>query len=164
MKKNKELIQEDLLPLVEFFYNQYCLRGRLHFDMDYSLYDDYVKFLVSVRTSIYRDLRISKHFLEFVCNSSHPLEIDTKISMIEHFWSNFELMQLGKWYEQQITFLDDYGIDDINMFYDECNLDKYLSHPSYHAFKSYSMWNADNRMKHKRQNDANRIFFREVKL
>ena len=116
---------------------------------------------------IYRDLAISKHFLEFVCNSNHPVEIDTKLAMIDYFYMALEYDQLTSSLRYQEEMLDDeqysFGDGDYMLFYntDICH----LKHTSiYKKFRTDVFDQLNKSQKHKKQNDKNRILFHEVGL
>lgn len=119
-----------------------------------------------IKDRIYRILRVSKHFLEFVCNSYHPIEVSTKLEMIRHFWKHVDYMHLTDSLKMQCVLAKDrdFDHDDIELFYDSPDLRKYDTNKLCLAWKSYCLRNVDDRMKHKRQNDANRIWFRERNL
>lgn len=137
----------------------YELEGCTDPDQIYTL-SEVKKMLESTYCKIAYDMRLSKHFLTFVCNSLHPIEIETKLKMIDIFWKDVEYNRMIDWYDSQNTTLEEFGLDTLPLFYDSCDIDLLTEHPFYLHYKSYSMMNADNRMKHKRQNDANRYWFR----
>lgn len=127
---------------------------------------DYIAERERILGVIYRDLSLSKRFLEFVCNSDDPIEIQCKINMIEHFYNSLELASLNDQYESQSEMLDTGAIDyeDLEFYYDNMNVSNLLDSRIYKAYKKYIIEKSREHMKHKIQNDANRRLFSEVGL
>lgn len=116
---------------------------------------------------IYSDLRISHRFCTMVCNSMHPVEVSTKLKMIEHFYKELDLISLTKKFRHLEESVE-LGLFDI-ADYEQLNTDTFSiswfeDSQYYSIMKSYSLQNHDKRMKHKRANDYNRYWFRERQL
>lgn len=148
---NVELYKQGILPDDEFI----------------TISDEYIRERQKLFGIIYRDLRLSKHFLEFVCPNDNSMQIRDSLHMIELFYKSLELAQLGDFYEIQSSALDEKIIDydELQYFYDDdllvtdvMNTDVYKKY-----IKCITKKIAD-RQKHKLQNDANRIHFCEVGL
>lgn len=130
-----------------------------YIETDFFLMNSEVEKLRAYR-SLYMVLRISKHFCDFVCDGNlSSYNTWSKLKMIEDFWKDDELHMMNKAY-QNIEM-------DTNSYFE--NEDEYLLRytlvPSliketkfYKKYKETRLRNYRDSMKHKKQNDLNRIF------
>ena len=124
-------------------------------------------------TRIYHELLLSKHFLEFVCDRRTTYEINRKIKLIESFYSRLDYLRLAEFFESQNDFYMSnlYGESDLlkddfdNAFYpyfynniDSWNLSDYRTTFCYQLLKEDVCKRFEQRIKHKKLNDLNRIF------
>lgn len=114
---------------------------------------------------IYMELRISHHFLTFVCNGTnppHPIEVQSKLDMIEHFYLELDRLGLNKQLEHIEYFMryDCGDVDDLKYLYHNIPFDKeeYLDTKMAQVFKSYVVYRKEMSVKHKILNDQNLIF------
>lgn len=116
---------------------------------------------------IYRDLALSKQFLEFVCDgSTNPIHIDACINMIEYFYMSIDLSNLNDQLKTQETLTEtmEFEVDDFEFFYDAYDISKLLKNHYYKRYKAYVKEQRNLHRKHKQQQDANRILYRESDL
>ena len=111
---------------------------------------------------IYLELRISKHFLEFVCDSRHIVELESKLSLIENFYSKLDLLGLQNQLEQ-IDYFIRYvcgDIDDLKYLYSNLSFDveEYKQTKTAQIFESMTKYRKEMFVKHKKLNDQNKIF------
>lgn len=137
-----------------FFAKHYCLldwhlRSNDWFDKN----EDTVK---RVFGQIYRDLRCSKHFLEFVCNSHSDIEISTKLKFIDHFWKSVDLMNLNSQLSSMEDFSKEFDVEDLDLYYDNVPYYRFREHKTFRQYRAHVLNLSDSLMKHKRQNDAKR--------
>lgn len=127
-------------------------------------------------TKACRILTLSRHFLNFVCDTpdgkDFPTlsEIDRKIKVIQEFYKTLEYMNLTKFYESQKLIYEDEinngssedNIDDIlrPYFYDNYKVDFTLL-PIYTRFKQDVLQEYNNSIKHKKLNDYNKLLFND---
>lgn len=174
---NDNVIFEDFCTLDKGLYTVVSFLAHLYNDefhirniFDVYYHDPNPKYFVIDKTlqgiynTICNDLRLSRHFLTFVCDSLNPLEVHLKLKMIDNFYKDVELMRLNDLLAQQVEFVKDNDVDDLQYFYIHSDLNQYKHTKAYKVMRTSVLWNADNRMKHKRQNDANRIWFKERNL
>lgn len=126
----------------------------------------YIQERQRVISLIYRDLAMSKKFLELNCNSYNPIDIAVSIRQVELFYSALELSNLGDMFRLQDEMLSDGSInyDDLEFFYDNMSISNLLDSAIYKIYKQTLLKSVDDRQKHKKQNDANRIHFCHVGL
>nr|QXN72849.1 MAG: replication initiator protein [Microvirus sp.] len=131
--------------------------------------EDYTLFV----NRIYLQLLTSKHFLFFVCDNLTLTEKKRKLKIIEEFYSQLEYMHLVDFFESQQLFYESDLVDDSqlmevspdsyvvpyfynNVFYD---MNEYTSTPAFLLYSSQVFEQSEKRVKHKKLNDANKIFF-----
>lgn len=140
-------------PLCQYFmkkynFDEHTLRGLTNYERNLR--------------RVYMELRVSEHFLNFVCNSNHPLELDTKLTMIERFYDACELMNLANMYLNQDEFFkyDALDMDDLVLFYYNRPFakERLSSHPTFRKYKEKTLNNYRDSVKHKILNDQNLIF------
>lgn len=111
---------------------------------------------------VYMELRTSELFLSFVCNSNNAVEQDTKLRMIEHFYSSCQLLGLKQQLHDINEFIhyDGFDEDDLLFFYDNkyFDEDKFKDMKLYRQFREQQLSRANESVKHKTLNDKNRIF------
>lgn len=117
----------------------------------------------TILRQIYLELRISKHFLEFVCSSDNCYyEQRLNVQMIDSFYSAVENMNLSEQLTQQEELLFSGGgtIDDIVFMYHNLPYDfvRFSKLPIVRQFKEAAIKKARDAVKHKALNDANLIF------
>lgn len=108
---------------------------------------------------VYMELRISKQFIEFVCDGFPSL---AGVKLIEKFYNDCELLNLNDQLEKLDNFLkyDSYDIDDLVFLYHN----KPFDIENFHANKLFLQWQestlkkAEDSVKHKYLNDKNKIF------
>lgn len=153
-----------LYKLSDYFYD-YEIE---HYDLDSVDFSRYVQ-------RIYTELLVSKHFLYFVCDRPTLSEQKRKLKLIEEFYSYLDYSNLTKFFENQQLFYESdlYGDDDLMSdnwensyypyFYDnirsDCDLEVFKKSPCYSLYSSDVKKLFDDRIKHKKLNDANKIFF-----
>lgn len=114
---------------------------------------------------IYTELLLSKHFLTYVCDNITTSEITKKVRMIEAFYNRLDYLHLKDFFESQQRFYETDLIGDekedlLPFFYDNvpCNFDDLKQSPLYRMFDSSIQQRFYDSIKHKRANDANKIF------
>lgn len=111
---------------------------------------------------IEHDLYISKHFIEYVCDS-RPSAFDKMIKMIKWFYQDVDYMMLTNWYKSRED--DIYNIDDSFWFdnYVQESLDEVCydwdNNQYYRDFRSKTYQISYDKIKHKELYDLNNIFF-----
>lgn len=123
---------------------------------------------------IYLELLISRKFLYKICKNRTYVECQSKLKMIENFYSRLDYLHLLDFYESQSCFFDSdlLGCDDLmsdgdNVFvpYFYNNVD--YDHSIYEQSLVYKTFSCDvqqlfqDRIKHKELNDKNKIFLNE---
>lgn len=116
-----------------------------------------------VLRSIYVDLRVSYHFLTFVCDNQTEEERQNKQKLIENYWSKIEYNNLVSCLEMQEKLEELYGhdSDDINydmLYYNKIDLNKLQNDVMYKRFRSTTFARYDDSVKHKKLNDLNLLF------
>lgn len=124
---------------------------------------------------IYTELLISKHFLYFVCDSLSLSERKRKLKMIEEFYKELDYLHLKDFFEsQQLYYESDFVGDEDLMcdqwensyypyFYDNVNnsMSLFKKTPVYRLFDTQVKKLFNDRIKHKKLNDLNKIFINE---
>lgn len=124
---------------------------------------------------IYVELLVSKHFLYFVCDRITLAERKSKQRMIEEFYSYLDYMHLTSFFESQQEFYESdlIGDDDLctdqweNSYYPYFYNNVYTESGRFEKTPVYRLYASDveklfnDRIKHKRLNDANKIFIDE---
>lgn len=135
---------------------------RSDFPADCNINDrQFVKFVYS----IYVQLLLSKHFLEFCCGDlgCDSYSIKKMVAKIEEFYKDLDYMHLRDFYEnQQMYFQEDYAKEsDLVFFYDNMPFDfnSYKDSPIYKLYDAHIYKLFSDRIKHKVLNDSNQIFF-----
>ena len=122
---------------------------------------------------IYSELLVSKHFLYFVCTHNTLTERKIKLRLIEDFYSRLEYMHLTDFFESQRLFFESDLIGDADLLTNEwentyypyfyCNVhtdfNSFRVTPVYKLYSSEIKKLFNDRIKHKKLNDANKIFF-----
>lgn len=123
--------------------------------------EDFLKFV----NRVYSELLLSKHFLTYVCDTQSVYEINRKLRLIDEFWSYVDLMHLSDQLSaEQLYFESDICQDeDLYLFYDNtpATAGDIVNSRIYGRWQSqiYSLYN--DRIKHKKLNDANKIFLEQ---
>lgn len=127
---------------------------------------------------VYGEFLLSKHFLYFVCDRPSLLEQKRKLKLIEEFYSQLDYMRLTDFFEAQKLFYENedfYGDADLMSdewenniypyFYDNFRTDMelYKKTPVYSQYSAQVSKLFNDRIKHKKLNDLNRIFIDENK-
>lgn len=162
------LLQERKLnELCQYFYDS----GVVNYSLDSVEFDRYVH-------RVYGELLLSKHFLYTVCDRPTLSEQKRKLKLIEEFYSQLDYMRLTDFFEAQKLFYENddfYGDVDLMSdewenhiypyFYDNFRTDMelYKKTPVYSLYSSQVSKLFDDRIKHKKLNDLNRIFIDENK-
>lgn len=121
---------------------------------------------------IYSELLISKHFLYFVCTHNTLAERKSKQRLIEDFYSRLDYMHLTSFFESQQLFYESDLIGDEDLctdkwensyypyFYSNCDVDLklFVETPLYRLYSSDVKKLFNDRIKHKKLNDLNKIF------
>lgn len=124
---------------------------------------------------IYNELLVSKHFLYFVCDSTSLSEQKRKLKLIDGFYKELEYLHLKDFFESQQLFYESDLIGDEDLmtdqwdnsyypyFYDNVYLDLsvYRKQPVYRMFDTNVKKLFQDRIKHKKLNDLNKVFFEE---
>lgn len=115
----------------------------------------------TITTAIYNEVRISEHFINFVCNGSSSIWYrDNNIRMIDNFYKEIELHQLNTWYSNMQDYFNEHPeVEDIQFLY--CNTfdeKQYKNSSAYKIGKECTLKNYDLHTKHKELNDLNKIF------
>ena len=123
---------------------------------------------------IYTELLLSKHFLYVVCDKHTVAEQYRKLKLIDSFYSRLDYLHLTSFFESQCKFYESdlFGDDEmcsdgenqfVPYFYQnvDYDLDVYKQSLTYGVF-SYDVQRLfESRIKHKKLNDANKIFIDE---
>lgn len=124
---------------------------------------------------IYNELLVSKHFLYFVCDRPSLSERKRKLQLIDEFYSRLDYMHLTKFFENQQLFYESdlIGDDDLMSyswensyypyFYDNVYVtsEMFKKTPVYRQFDNDIKKLFNDRIKHKKLNDLNKIFIDE---
>lgn len=124
---------------------------------------------------IYTELLVSKHFLYFVCNHNTLAERKSKQRLIEEFYSYLDYMHLTAFFEAQQEFYESdlIGDNDLcsdqweNSYYPYFYNNVYTVSGRFEETPVYRLYSSDvnklfnDRIKHKKLNDANKIFIDE---
>lgn len=108
---------------------------------------------------VYMELRISKQFIEFVCDGFPSL---SGVHLIEKFYNDCELLQLGEQLKNEDIFLryDGYDIDDLVYFFHNkpFDIEDFKAHDLFLKWQESVENKACDSVKHKILNDKNKIF------
>lgn len=142
------------------------VKGITDEDQYLEAYYEYLRNWEYMKNFIYRDLAISKHFLEFVCNSTNEIEINCKVHMIEYFYRSLDLANLNDSLKHQEEMLErgELNEDELVFFYDDYDLSDLKKTPLYNIYSQNVEAMREQRQKHKKQNDANKLLFTRVGL
>lgn len=122
---------------------------------------------------IYSELLVSKHFLYFVCTHNTLAERKIKLRLIEDFYFRLEYIHLTDFFESQRLFFESDLIGDVDLLTDEWENTYYPYfyynvHTDFNSFREtpvYKLYSSEikklfnDRIKHKKLNDLNKIFF-----
>lgn len=136
------------LRLVNYFIESV---GIMPYDFEHA--PDYLR-------AIYMELRTSKHFLEFVCINDENLCFKM-LDKIDNFWKDNDMFNLTNQLQQQREFgFSDWFEQDYSFFYHNLGFmdEQFKKTKAYKAFYQVTHHNAENAVKHKKLNDANRYF------
>lgn len=110
---------------------------------------------------VYMELRLSRHFIDFCCNSMMS-EVYRMYKKIESFWNDLDYLNLVHQYQSMEEFCDSHyeNEEDLQMFYSNVlhDMDYYKDSPYYKSMKWQTEINYENSVKHKKLNDLNNIF------
>lgn len=154
--------QSDLYHLSEYFFDS----DVLNYSVDSDEFNRYAH-------RIYTELLVSKHFLYFVCARNTLAERKSKQRLIEDFYSRLDYMHLTSFFESQQLFYESDLIGDVDLCSDNWNNSYYpyfynnvftdmtlfKESPVYRLYSSDVKKLFNDRIKHKKLNDANKIFF-----
>lgn len=110
---------------------------------------------------IYNVLLLSNHFLTFCCESFSESKSRLMLRKIDEFYSRLDYLHLVDFYENQSEyFSSEYAVeDDVVLFYDNANsVERIRSSQVYQLYTSEIGKQFENRIKHKKQNDMNKMF------
>lgn len=112
--------------------------------------------------SIYMELRLSKHFVEFVCGNDDSLFIGM-LDRIIQFYGDEERFNINNQYQEQLDYLSESIFNDYTdleyMYYNRgFDVDKFKMLGSYRRYREERVKKSEDSVKHKKLNDANRIF------
>ena len=119
---------------------------------------------------IYKEFLISKHFLYDLCDHQTSYEISRKVRLIENFYSRLDYLHLTEFFENQSQFFESNMFGDDELFYDQFDQAYFpyfysnVDAGNYECTTCYALVAADvleryrKRIKHKYQNDLNKIF------
>lgn len=112
--------------------------------------------------SIYMELRLSRHFIEFVCQNDSSLYVGM-LDRIIQFYDQEERFNINNQYQQMIDFLEEDSsndFDDLKYIYYNLGFDSkaFKQTLSFRRFQEERTKKASDSVKHKVLNDANRIF------
>lgn len=159
--------QRQLYDLCKYFYDAEVVNHPL----DSIEFDRYVH-------RVYGELLLSKHFLYTVCDRPTLSERQRKLKLIEEFYSQLDYMHLTDFFESQKLFFENedfYGDGDLlsdewentiyPYFYDNFRTDMelYKKTPVYSQYSTQVSKLFNDRIKHKKLNDLNKIFIDENK-
>lgn len=138
--------------VVQYFMDKY------HFDehklQGFTLYEKALR-------QIYMELRLSYHFIHFVCNGSYQYADHVNAYyMIKNFYRHIDYENLKLSLKTQEEFFEEYDIDDLNLFYDTrpFDIEQLQRHSLYREYKEKTLNKRRESVKHKRLNDANEMF------
>lgn len=154
--------------LLEFFFSNYRFSTKKVCRCDKDVFEQ-------MFNSIYNDLRLSKHFLQSVCNTRNRVfptqqEINYKYTLIEKFYIKKDYENLKNQMSDQITWFDtecyelddviDYSDNVVPMFYDNTSatISSLQECSQYKIMKEITSKMALEQIKHKELNDRNRKF------
>jgi len=123
--------------------------------------------IIKVTNRIYRELRISQHFIDFVCDGiTDILHMDSCLTMIERFYDDLDLNQLQEFLIAQKDYTLEFGFDNdfVDLFYNNDSTIPLIDSMPFSIFMCDQLRRADEHMKHKRANDYNRFWFKQREL
>ena len=159
--------QRQLYDLCKYFYDWEVT----NFPLDSIEFDRYAH-------RVYGELLLSKHFLYTVCDKPTLSEQQRKLKLIEDFYSQLDYMHLTDFFEAQKLFFENedfYGDGDLlsdewentiyPYFYDNFYMDMRLfkKTPVYSQYSTQISKLFNDRIKHKKLNDLNKIFIDDNK-
>lgn len=159
--------QRQLYDLCKYFYDWEVI----NFPLDSVEFDRYFH-------RVYGELLLSKHFLYTVCDRPTLSEQQRKLKLIEEFYNQLDYMHLIDFFESQKLFFENedfYGDADLlsdewentiyPYFYDNFYMDMRLfkKTPVYSQYSTQVSKLFNDRIKHKKLNDLNKIFIDENK-
>lgn len=137
----------DINDLLMYFYKS-C-------DINYCAVDDYDDYFMR----IYNELRLSKHFLMFVCDGDlSPEKSKSMIERIKQYWNECDYNNLLSQLEsmEQLDFTDE---EDFQYYYHNIDWTKdIIESKKYIKFCADSKNRSEMSIKHKKLNDLNKIF------
>lgn len=133
-------------------------------------YDEQRDYIIGV---IYRDLLVSSHFYYLLNEYSEWLETQVGIyvgkylsceealcARIEKFWSDFDYNNLVQSLSSQERYFIDNPIDDLELFYSPDKQENEVARTlAYRRYASMIDSRFDDSIKHKKQNDINRLLY-----
>lgn len=144
-----------------------ALRDVSHYFLQSIGYREFMRFAVSVydtekerlRNMIVNELYISRHFLDFVCCHDTLFERCRKVRLIQEYWKERDYSNLVDWYRQMDDYTRLYPDESLDYFYvNKPRSVDLMSITLYKQFVCDSDEKFERSIKHKRQNDANKIF------
>lgn len=113
--------------------------------------------------AIQSDLRLSRHFLNFVCDNQSYSEIHYKLGKIVSYYDYVSYRNLCLMYEHQQKVCENvnpFTLPLLDLFYDNTpvDLDNLQEYDGFYEFLSSASLQYYNATKHKTQNDLNEIF------
>lgn len=159
--------QRQLYDLCKYFYDAEVV----NYSLDSIEFDRYAH-------RVYGELLLSKHFLYTVCDRPTLSEQQRKLKLIEDFYSQLDYMHLTDFFDSQKLFFENedfYGDGDLlsdewentiyPYFYDNFRTDMELfkKTPVYTQYSTQVSKLFNDRIKHKKLNDLNKIFIDENK-
>jgi len=109
-------------------------------------------------SSVYAELYLSKHFLEFVCDDDSYGERWKKFCMIKEYWKSRDYENMKNWYSHMSDFSREYPTSSLCYFYNNSRIDQPLSKmPAFVNFKCQEENNFEKSIKHRTLNELNGI-------
>ena len=140
-----------LRDVSQYFINEY---GFNEFTRSKLNADDYVRLVNKISC----DLRISRHFLTFVCDRDTWIEHNYKLRKIIEYWSRRDYENMKDWYHMIEEYQREYPSQPLDFFY--VTRDRNLNITTQIIYKNFVIETEqkyEKSIKHKRQNDANGI-------
>lgn len=151
-KNTDKYLSVGLRDVSQYFINEY---GTFEFFRSEMTDDNHIRLVNKISC----DLRISRHFLTFVCDRDTWIEHNYKLRKIIEYWSCRDYENLKQWYQSIEEYQREYPSQPLDFFYVNKRDDKLkiTSQIIYKNFVIETEQNYENSIKHKRQNDANGI-------
>ena len=129
------------------------------YENKHCLFEEHIN---DVYRRIYMEIRLSKHFHTFVCKGFVNNYIPMYNKIVE-FWNNDTLYNLNNTYKSMEEFIESdwfNDTDDLGFFYINKGFDseRFQLTNSYRMFKEITTKRLSDSVKHKKLNDANKIF------